>query len=105
MVRIVTKEGRNAMNQMDWHKCVRLFARANEEKLRLDRHPVLADTALVRSVKHPGVIYVVDEYRCTCPARGQCKHRALFAFNWPGMLLRIVDPETLPGVEKEADSA
>jgi len=89
------------MNDMDWQKCVRLFARANEEKLSLLPHPTLANTAMVRSVKHPGTIYVVDQYRCTCPARGQCKHRALFAFKWPGMLLRIVDPLTLPGMEPE----
>lgn len=92
------------MNEMDWHKCVRLFTRANEEKLYLIRHPTLPDTALVRSVKHPGTVYVVDQYRCTCPASGQCKHRALFAFEWPGMLLRIVDPATFPGIEPEGEA-
>lgn len=86
-------------NDFEWHRCVRLFAKANEEGLRLDKHPTDPTAALVRSKQHPGTIYVVSAERCTCPAGGFCKHRALFAFEWPGMLLQVVDPATLPGVE------
>lgn len=89
------------MNRMTWDRWLRLFTKANAEGLKVTPHPVRKDAALCRSKNNPGIIYEVDADGCSCPAAGQCKHRALFAFHVPGMFALIVDQTTLPGATRE----
>lgn len=80
-----------------WHH---LLQKAWDEGVWLAPHPtnphlgVCPSQTELRNGKL--VMYTVSVYGCSCPARGDCKHRALFLFENPALIpLAILPPDDL----------
>lgn len=69
-----------------------LLNKAWEEGIWLVPHPTNVNLALclsqtrLRATDSEVVFYTVSVYGCSCPARGDCKHRALFLFENPALI-------------------
>lgn len=76
---------------MTYERWELLLHRAWDDGVRCVPHPTRRGFAMCTSARHKGVRYTVNEYQCNCPARGDCKHRALFLFERPELLPLVVD--------------
>jgi hypothetical protein len=77
---------------MTYERWESLLRRAWAEGVRCEPHPTKPSHALCSSSRHAHVRYTVNAYRCNCPTRDACKHRALFLFERPDLLPLVVEP-------------
>jgi hypothetical protein len=85
---------------MTFERWQHLLEKAWQEGVVLAPHPTnptLARTfSRTQMANNRVVLYTVSVYGCSCPARGDCKHRALYLFERPALLPLAVLPSTPP---------
>ena len=69
-----------------------LLTKAWGEGVYILPHPTKHDLGIAVSKSGDAIkTYTVSAYGCSCPARGDCKHRALFLFERPALLTLAVE--------------
>lgn len=99
-----------ALRKFTLSRWMQLVERAWGEGLVIERHPEIESLGLCISqtrLKRDGeiAVYTVNAYGCSCPARGDCKHRALYLYMHPSLipLAVVADGESVALVEGEAN--
>lgn len=93
---------KQAGKRMTYERWEELLRKAWIDGIRLEPHPVSRDLCLATSATNPNGRYVVGVYACNCPARGECKHRALYLFEHPWLLPLVVEPIAVERDEQDA---
>lgn len=80
-----------ALRKFTLSRWLKLVERAWSEGLVLEPHPTKPEIGLCLSqtkLRRDGelVTYIVNAYGCSCPARGDCKHRAMWLLQNPALI-------------------